>query len=173
MSPIDPETEWEPQPDEWWTAVVKLGSAVREFMVVILSNGDDVFVSKKKITLAPVHTFCLQGAEASARIAPNTKAGASRWVALEVQIAGKPKAFTEVAEITTWYQNETGSYGSGRLLPCGCPIMIAWVRDKDKSLKVGDVVNLNIMFLERRGNYIGVDAEKVKDGAPQTAQGDF
>lgn len=155
---------WSPSPDDWFTTVVKLGSAKKEFMFVTLSNGEDVFVSKKTITFAPVHTFCLSGAEASVRIKPSTRAGATRWMALEVQIAGKPKTFTETAEITTWYQNETGGYGSGRILPCSCPIMIAW--SNDRSLKVGDVVKLKIMFSQRRGNYVGVDGEKQIVSAP-------
>jgi hypothetical protein len=159
---------WQPEPDQWWTAVVKLGSAKKEYMFVTLSNSEDVFVSKKTITLAPVHTFCLRGVKASVRIAPSKRAGSTCWTALEVQIAGKPKTFMETAEITTWYQNETGSYGSGRILQCGCPIMIAWT--SDRNLKVGDVVDVNIMFSKRRGNYVGVDAEKVKEDAPQTAQ---
>jgi hypothetical protein len=124
---------------------------------------------KKSSLVRSTHSAVPPGTEASVRIAPNTKAGASRWVALEVQIAGEPKVFKEIAEITTWYQNETGSYGSGRLLPCRCPIMIAWTRANDRSLKVGDVVKINIMFSERRGNYVGVDAERQIENAPTGA----
>lgn len=169
---MSPEIEtWQPKPDEWWAATIKLGSASKEYMFVTLSNGEDVFVSKKTITRSPVHTFCLRGVEASVRIAPSTKTGSTSWTALEVQIAGKPHTFTEIAEITTWYQNETGGYGSGRILPCSCPIMIAWAKDKsDKSLKVGDVVRLNIMFSQRRGSYVGVDAERQIDNAPQAQE---
>ena len=165
---VDPET-WQPKSEEWWAAVVTFGSAKTEYMFVTLSNGEDVFVSKKTITRAPVHTFCLKGAEASVRITLSTKAGATRWVALEVQIDGKPQTFKETAEITTRYENENNGYGSGRILPCSCPIMIAWAKDKD--LKVGDVVKLNIMFSERRGNYVGVDAERQINNAPTSAIG--
>jgi hypothetical protein len=44
--------------------------------------------------------------------------------------------------------------------------MIAWARDTD--IKVGDIVKLNVMFSQRRQDYVGVDAQKIKatDSAP-------
>ena len=164
--PVDPEI-WQPQPDEWWSAVVKIVSS-NTYLFVTLSNGEDVYVARKTITRAPIHTCAvIHGSEASVRVAPSTVGSGTRWFALELQVDGAPSSFTEIAEITHWKPNAPRSgYGSGRLLQCNCPVMIAWARDTD--IKVGDIVKLNVMFSQRRQDYVGVDAQKIKatDSAP-------
>ena len=157
--PDVPEVEWEPQPDEWFTATV--ASIHQEYFFVTLSNGEQVFCFIESVTNMPGQHFCLiqDGDPVAVRIEKSKRGLTAVWRALEVVLEKTYDYDISKTEKATVYWCPDTCYGTATR-DCGCRIFYRtrddlFVEKGDRVVIGGIVKNTH----DSRGGYL---ATKVK-----------
>jgi hypothetical protein len=135
-----------PDPDSWYNAVLVSVNKSQLLMTAVLETGEEVFVHARSISFAPYsHYFCLPvGTGMSVRLQRQFD---TSLLALEAQFEADPDApvITEKGVVEYWQFNH-GSISR----PCGCRIFAMSYREH----KIGDVVDMEVKFSKRRGNFM-------------------
>jgi hypothetical protein len=151
--------EWEPDPDDWYTATAIRNDIGENFLFVVLDNNEKVFIHEREIRPFGSHhcsTALPFGSEIQVRMERSKSERYAAYTALEARIQGQKPNRSEISEIVNW----TGTFGSLRRL-CGCAIF-----GKTKSpddwfdLKPGDRVSHDLALSNRPGK--GLIAVNVK-----------
>lgn len=153
----------EVDPNDWFECKLKYRlPAPKQILIGELANGQAVYIHEREVTRCPAHSLCLPpGTSLFVRIEVNKMSdgknhGRHQYRALECQIDGDPTELHQRGTVSNWQ----GSYGGGRM-ECGCNIFLR--TDEQSDLNVGDRVEFDLTYSEKKRAWIGTNIAKAQD----------
>jgi len=156
---MSPEIEtWRPTPDEWWTVRLDRLSNSGRFLILSLSNNEEVVCLPKAVTESPgLHKLCLPpGTIGVARI----EIVEGKFRALEAQFEGTPPV-EEIGKVIHWDDSRLRGWVQRQ---CADWLFVASSNGQEGAygvIGVGDWVRFDIERSKSRSGYVGVAAHKI------------
>lgn len=147
-----------PLPSEWFDVCIKRLSSTGRFLILSLSNDDDVVCIPKAITESPgLHKLCLPpGTTGAARI----EIVDGKFRALEAQFEGTPPT-EEIGQVIRWDDDRMRGHVER---PCKDWLFIASTDGREGTygiIRLGDWVRFRLERSTTRSGYVGISAHKI------------